>query len=44
MVAGKPALKEDPMVQALLSGDVAKLLEGPHHDGLLHIIALTHAG
>jgi phosphoglycolate phosphatase-like HAD superfamily hydrolase len=44
MVAEQPALKEDPMVQALLAGDFAKLLEGPHHDGLLHIIALTHAG
>ena len=32
------------MVQAALAGDFAKLLEGPHHDGLLHIIALTHAG
>ena len=32
------------MVQALLAGDIAKLLEGKHHDGLLHIIALTHAG
>ena len=44
LVAEQPALKEDPMVQALLAGDFAKLLEGPHHDGLLHIIALTHAG
>ena len=40
----EPALQADPMVQALLTGDVAKLLAGPHHDGLLHIIALTHAG
>jgi hypothetical protein len=44
LVAEQPALKEDPMVQALLAGDFAKLLEGPHHDGLLHIVALTHAG
>jgi phosphoglycolate phosphatase-like HAD superfamily hydrolase len=44
MVAEKPALKDDPMVAALLSGDFAKLLEGPHHDGLLHIVALTHTG
>lgn len=40
----EPALQADPMVQALLTGDTAKLLEGPHHDGLLHIIALTNAG
>ncbi len=44
MVAEQPTLKEDPMVQALLAGDNAKLLAGPHHDGLLRIIALTHSG
>ena len=44
MVAEAPALKDDPMVAALLAGDYGKLLEGPHHEGLLHIIALTHAG
>jgi phosphoglycolate phosphatase-like HAD superfamily hydrolase len=44
MVADKPELKQDPMVQAALAGDFAKLLEGPHHDGLLKVIALTHAG
>lgn len=44
MVAQKPELKQDPMVQAVLAGDLAKLLEGPHHDGLLKIFALTHAG
>ena len=32
------------MVQAALSGNIAKLLEGSHHDGLMHIMALTHAG
>jgi hypothetical protein len=32
------------MVQAALNGDFAKLLAGPHHDGLLRIVALTHAG
>jgi hypothetical protein len=32
------------MVQAALAGNVAKLLERPHHDGLLRIVALTHAG
>ena len=44
MVAENPAIKEDPMVAALLAGDIGKLLEGKHHDGLLHIIGLTHAG
>lgn len=44
LMASKPELKDDPMVQALLAGDIAKLLEGKHHDGLLHIVALTHAG
>ena len=43
-VAQKPELKQDPMVQAAMKGDFAKLLAGPHHDGLLHIVALTHAG
>jgi phosphoglycolate phosphatase-like HAD superfamily hydrolase len=37
-------LAADPMVQAANSGDFAKLLEGAHHDGLMQIIALTHAG
>ena len=40
----EPALREDPMVQALLAGDMATLLAGPHHDGLMHLISLTHAG
>ncbi len=44
LVAEKPELKDDPMVRALLEGDFGKLLEGPHHDGLMHIVALTHAG
>jgi phosphoglycolate phosphatase-like HAD superfamily hydrolase len=44
IVDEKPELKQDPMVQAALAGDFAKLLEGPHHDGLLKIVALTHAG
>ncbi|HYW81521.1 MAG TPA: HAD family hydrolase [Thermoguttaceae bacterium] len=43
-VAEKPQLKRDPMVEAALKGDFAKLLAGPHHEGLLHIVALTHAG
>jgi hypothetical protein len=40
----EPKLAADPMVKAALAGDVAKLLAGPHHDGLMHVIALTHAG
>ncbi len=44
MTAESPALRDDPMVQAALKGDVAALLAGPHHDGLMRIIALTHAG
>jgi hypothetical protein len=32
------------MVKAALAGDIGKLLAGPHHDGLMRIIALTHAG
>jgi phosphoglycolate phosphatase-like HAD superfamily hydrolase len=39
-----PNLAADPMVQAALSGDVKKLLDGPHHDGLMHVLALTHSG
>ncbi len=37
-------LASDPMVQAAIAGDIAKLLEGKHHDGLLHVLGLTHAG
>lgn len=40
----EPQLAADPMVQAALAGDITKLLEGEHHDGLMHILALTHTG
>jgi phosphoglycolate phosphatase-like HAD superfamily hydrolase len=40
----EPNVAADPMVKAALAGDVAKLLAGPHHDGLMRVIALTHAG
>jgi phosphoglycolate phosphatase-like HAD superfamily hydrolase len=40
----EPTLAADPMVHAALAGDFAKLLEGAHHDGLMRILALTHAG
>ena len=43
-VEAKPELKQNEMVKAALSGDFAKLLAGPHHDGLLQVLALTHAG
>jgi 2'-5' RNA ligase/phosphoglycolate phosphatase-like HAD superfamily hydrolase len=38
------ALAADPMVQAALAGDLGKLLEGDHFDGLMQILALTHTG
>ena len=44
MVSEQPALKDDPMVRALLAGDTATLLAEPHHEGLLRIVALTHSG
>jgi phosphoglycolate phosphatase-like HAD superfamily hydrolase/2'-5' RNA ligase len=40
----EPKLASDPMVKAALSGDLAKLLEGNHYDGLMQVLALTHAG
>lgn len=43
-VPGEPELANDPMVRAALAGDLENLLAGKHHDGLLHILALTHAG
>jgi phosphoserine phosphatase len=44
LVPSQPELASDPMVQAALAGDLAKLLAGEHFDGLLQILALTHAG
>jgi phosphoglycolate phosphatase-like HAD superfamily hydrolase len=40
----EPKLADDPMVQAALKGELGKLLEGKHHDGLMRILALTHTG
>jgi 2'-5' RNA ligase/phosphoglycolate phosphatase-like HAD superfamily hydrolase len=40
----EPELASDPMVQAALAGDIAKLLKGEHFDGLMQVLALTHAG
>lgn len=43
-VVSEPALASDPMVRAALDGDLGKLLAGEHHDGVLRVLALTHAG
>jgi phosphoglycolate phosphatase-like HAD superfamily hydrolase len=43
-VAAEPALADDPMVKALFAGDLATLMAGDRHEGLLHVVALTHAG
>lgn len=40
----EPHLEADPMVQAALAGDLGPLLAGPHFEGLLRVVALTHAG
>lgn len=42
--ATEPALADHPMVKALMAGDMQTLLAGKHHDGLMQILALTHAG
>ncbi len=39
-----PALNADPIVSAAVKGDIGKLMEGQHHDGLMRVIALTHVG
>ena len=43
-VPNEPQLAADPMVQAALAGDFARLLQGQHLDGVLHVLALTHGG
>ena len=43
-VATRPDLASDPMVQAALDGDLGRLLAGEHHDGVMRVLALTHAG
>ena len=42
--AADPKIAADPMVKALLAGDFDTLMAGPHHEGLLQIINITHAG
>jgi len=43
-IVTEPKLASDPMVQAALAGEFAKLLEGEHFDGMMQVLALTHAG
>jgi phosphoserine phosphatase len=43
-IRSEPELAADPMVQAAMAGDLAKLMEGEHFDGLVRVLALTHAG
>jgi phosphoglycolate phosphatase-like HAD superfamily hydrolase len=40
----QPELADDPMVQAALAGDIGALMAGEHFEGLLRVIALSHAG
>lgn len=40
----EPALAADPLVQSVLAGDLGPLLAGDHFEGLLRLVALTHAG
>ena len=43
-VLTQPEIASDPMVQAALAGDLRRLLAGEHLDGLMRVLALTHAG
>ncbi|WP_236621019.1 META domain-containing protein [Rhodopirellula sallentina] len=40
----EPSFAADPMVQAALAGRIDELLQGKHHDGLIQVLGLTHAG
>jgi phosphoglycolate phosphatase-like HAD superfamily hydrolase len=42
--AAEPAIAADPLVVAALAGDLATLLAGDRHEGLLRVVSLTHAG
>jgi len=44
LAARDPEVAANAMVQAANAGNVKKLLEGKHHDGLMQIMSLTHAG
>ncbi len=43
MLPQNPPWKDDPAVNALISGDIAAL-NSDHHAGLIKLLALTHAG
>jgi hypothetical protein len=43
-VATEPGLASHPMVRAALAGGLSALLAGEHVDGLMQVLALTHAG
>lgn len=43
-IAKNPSLLDDPWIAAAHRRDLAKLLEGDHHEGLLRVLALTHSG
>lgn len=43
-VQRQPALADDPMVRAALAGDIGALLAGDQVEGLLRVIAVSHAG
>jgi hypothetical protein len=43
-VQRQPELASDPMVQAALAGDLGPLMAGGHFEGLLRVVALSHAG
>jgi hypothetical protein len=43
-VEAEPGLRDDPMVKALFAGDLATLMAGERHAGLLRVVGLTHAG
>ncbi len=40
----EPERAAEPMVQAVLAGDLGKLLTGEDFDGLMQLLAVTHAG
>ena len=44
MIAEQPTPQGGSDGAGLLDGDTTNLLAGPHHDGLLRILALTHSG
>ncbi len=44
MAAKDPKLAENPMIKALIADDWDTLMAAPHHQGILDIVALTHAG